>query len=100
MPTPAEIKQVSDIFVSLLNNRDLRMAKGLRMRTEMHEKMARGEKPDCYRADFVRKSAAHVLGEMSKLGVEFNETHKDDAVSIGDLLDIAATVLDHLKKKL
>ena len=99
MPSSNEIQQVSDIFCSLLNNREVRLARGAKLRQEMHEQLSRGEKPQDYRSDWVRTSAFKVIQELQRLGLAFNESHNNDQCSIGDLIDILTTALGHLKKR-
>jgi hypothetical protein len=99
MPSTTEIQNVSDIFVSLLSHRDSRLARGAKLRAEMHEQLARGEKPDGYRPEWVRTSAFKLIQELQRLGLNFNESHTDDQCSIGDLIDIVTTALGHLKKR-
>lgn len=99
MPTAKEAKEVTDIFVSLLNNRDVRLARGARLRQEMHEKFAKGERPTGYRADWIRGSATKILRELQKLGLDFNATHTDDQCSVNDLMDVLTTAIGHLKKR-
>lgn len=94
-----EIQQISDIFCSLLNNQEARLARGAKMRQEMHEQIARGVKPSGYRADWVRSSAFRLIKELQNLGIEFNETHTNDQCSIGDMIDVVTTALGHLKKR-
>jgi hypothetical protein len=99
MPTPQEIQQMSDIYVSLLNNRDTRLLRGAKLRQEMHEALSRGEKPTGYRPDWVRSAAFKLIQEVQRIGLEFNERRTDDQCSLGDLIDILTTALGHLKKR-
>lgn len=99
MPTTTEIQQVVDIFCSLLNQRETRLANGARLRKEMHETLEAGERPTGYRPDWVRISALRMVHELQKLGLEFNDEHKNDQCSLGDLMDVLTTAMNHLKKR-
>lgn len=99
MPTPAEIQQVSDIYISMLRNTEVRRLRGAQLRDEMHEAVERGERPTGYRPDWVRQSAIRIVRELQHIGFDFNDNHQNDQCSVGDLIDILTTALSHLQKK-
>jgi hypothetical protein len=73
-----------------------RATRAAAIRDQMHAMLDKGEQPKGPKADWIRESAGHVLELLTEIAQQYNVTHDEDAAITGDVLDILATVREHL----
>jgi hypothetical protein len=73
-----------------------RAARSAKLRAEMHAIIDNGQRPEGYRANWVRSAVGHVIELLSEIAEQFNAEHQDDVATTGDVLDILATAKGHL----
>ena len=79
------------VFLRFLAGEEARLLHGARLREEVHAAVERGEKPQGYRADWLRQEALHLVRVMEQVAMEFNVAHPDDKCSTADLQDVLIT---------
>jgi hypothetical protein len=87
------------VFESMLTEKLDRLKHGAILRQTMFDTIQRGETPKGYRADWLRKQAAHLNSALGEIARKFDAEHPDDKCSVQDLLDILATTTDLYRTK-
>lgn len=91
-------EQAASILYRAVADNGARLARGQMLRQMMFEQIEAGEKPQGYRADWIRASAMRLIKELSACANEFNEAYSDDRISSLDLVDVVATARGLLTK--
>ena len=75
---------------------DAKLRFGIRVREALRVAMLRGEHPQSYRLDWLRKTAVDLFGFLGERARQFNDEFPQDHISRQDLLDVLNTAVNQL----
>lgn len=84
------------VFRTVSVDDQARLKRGMQLREEMHAAMARGEDPEGYRVDWLKRTSDRIIKVLIGSSEEFNAIYADDKISLGDLSDVITAVVGRL----
>ncbi|NDG28447.1 MAG: hypothetical protein EB120_14875 [Proteobacteria bacterium] len=100
MTKEEKIEFVMKIMEKFVENQELKLARGARLREEIRQTIQKGQMPKGYRAEWLINSGHEILAALSKIAKKFDRDFPDDRASVNDLMDILTTAQFLLKKQL
>lgn len=91
--------KASRILLKFVTDKDAKLRYGLQRRAEMFKRMADGEEPSGYRAEWIKTSVNAVLKTLIEKAQEFNAMYPQDTISTKDFLDVLATTANRVKQQ-
>ena len=95
-----EILKIQEILKQVHLQKQSKLMNGMLLRKEIRDALDRGEVPKGYRVDWLGESSHRIMGLLTQISMEFNDEHKDDAISVHDLLDVLTYTMYVLKREL
>ena len=95
----SESHLVAQTFVRFHEVMEEKLRRGSISRQALRSSLNRGEEPHGPRAEWIRAAAAQVLEVLGSQARDFNTKYVDDRISVADMADVLATVLNLLARK-
>lgn len=86
------------IFSKLAISKEKRLLYGATQRQKMKEALAKGDKVEGYRAEWILGTMQEVIRTMSVQAEKFNTTYYHDMISVNDFVDVLTSAINKINQ--
>jgi hypothetical protein len=99
MTQEQEIQFSVETLTEILRHEHRRRATGAALRNHIHKQLVMGIEPNHYRMEWLRDGVNIIIGELRFMADNFNKEHPNDAVGVGDMLDVLTSSIRTIANK-